>query len=69
MKYYAGMKDAQLSNLLRQYSINTDNQLMIFYDSSWKDCIDIGRSKGSYTIFYQGGPIYHGTHVPVPFAQ
>ena len=28
-----------------------------------------GRSTGAYIIFYQGGPIDHGTHVPVPVAQ
>ena len=42
---------------------------MDFYDSSWKDCPDTGRSTGAYIIFYQGGPIDHGTNVPVPVAQ
>ena len=37
--------------------------------SSWKDCPNTGRSTGSYIIFYQGGPIYHGTHVPGPVSQ
>ena len=36
---------------------------MAFYDSSWQDFPDTGRSTGAYIIFYQGGPIYHGTHV------
>ena len=27
------------------------------------------RSTGAYIIFYQGGPIDHGTHVPGPVAQ
>ena len=40
-----------------------------FSDSSWKDCPDTGRSTGAYIIFYQGGPIDHGTHVPGPVAQ
>ena len=28
-----------------------------------------GKSTGAYNIFYQGGPIDHGTHVPGPVAQ
>ena len=42
---------------------------MAFYDSSWQDCPDYGRSTGVYIIFYQGVPIDHGTHVPGPVAQ
>ena len=42
---------------------------MDFPGSSWKDCPDTGRSTGAYIIFYQGGPIDHGTHVPGPVAQ
>ena len=42
---------------------------MAFSDSRWQDCPDIGRSTGAYNIFYQGGPIDHGTHVPGPVAQ
>ena len=43
-------------------------QLMAFSDSSWQDFPDTGRSTGAYIIFYQGEPIDHGTHVPVPVA-
>ena len=42
---------------------------MAFYDFSWQDCPDTGISTGAYIIFYQGGPIDHGTHVPRPVAQ
>ena len=42
---------------------------MDFSDSSWQDCTETGRSTGSYIIFYQGGPIDHGTHVPGLVAQ
>ena len=42
---------------------------MDFSDSSWQDCPDTGRSTGAYIIFYQGGLIDHGTHVPGPVAQ
>ena len=42
---------------------------MAFSDSSCQDCPDTGRSTGSYIIYYQGGPIDHGKHVPGPVAQ
>ena len=42
---------------------------MAFSDSSWQIFPDTGRSTGAYTIFYQGGPIDHGTHVPGPVSQ
>ena len=42
---------------------------MSFSDSSQQYCPDTGRSTGAYIIFYQGGPIDHGTHVPGPVAQ
>ena len=68
-KYYADMKDATLSDLLRQANIKTKNQLTTFSDFSWKYCPGTGRSTGAYIIFYQGRPIEHGTHVPVTVAQ
>ena len=69
LKYYASMKDEPLSDLLRQANINTENQLITFSGYSWKYCLDTGISTVSYIIFYQGGTIDHGTHVPVPVAQ
>ena len=55
--------------LLRQDNIKTKNHLMAFSDSSWQYCPDTARSTGEYIIFYQGGPIDHGAHVPGPVAQ
>ena len=69
LKYYTDRNDAPLSDLLRQASIKTENNLMAFSGSSWKDCTDNGRITGPYIIFYQGGPIDHVTHVMVPVAQ
>ena len=63
------MEDAPLSDLSIRSSINTDNQLMGFSDSTWQDYPDTGQSTGAFIIFYQGGIIYHDTHVPVPVAQ
>ena len=69
LKYYANMNNAPVTDLLRQASIKTENHLMAFSDSSWQDFPDTWRSIGAYIIFYQGGPIDHGTHVPVPVDQ
>ena len=55
LKYYADMNDAPLSDLLKQDSINTDNQMMDYSDSSWQYFPDTVRSTGSYIIFYQAG--------------
>ena len=63
------MNDAPVTDLLRQSSIKTENHLVAFSDSSWKYFPDTGRSTLAYIIFYQGGPIDHGTHVPGPVAQ
>ena len=41
------MNDALVSDLLRQATIKTENHLMNFYDSSWQDCPDTGRSTGT----------------------
>ena len=38
-------------------------------DSSWQYCPDAVRSTGAYIIFYQGGTIDHGTHVPGPVSK
>ena len=69
LKYYADLNDAPVSDLLRQVSIKIKNHLMAFSDSSWQDFPDNGRRTGAYIIFYQGGPIENGTHVPGPLAQ
>ena len=69
LKYYSDLNYAPVTDLLRQANIKTKNYLMTFSDSSWHDCPDTGRSTGAYIIFYQGGPIDHGTHVPLPAAQ
>ena len=44
LKYYSYMNYAPVSELFRQASINTENQLMAFYDSSWQDFPDTDRS-------------------------
>ena len=64
LKYYGDMKDEHLYDLLIQANLNNKNKLMVFYDSSRQDCPDTRKSTGSYMIFYQGGNIDHGTHVP-----
>ena len=63
------MKDATLFDLLRQASINTENQFMALYVYSWQGCSDTCRSTVAYIIFYQGGPVDHVIHVPGPVSQ
>ena len=69
MIYYAVLNDAPVTDILKQANIKTKNHLMDFSDSSSQDCPDTGRSTRVYIIFYQGGTIDHGTHVPGPVAQ
>ena len=69
LKYYSDMNDAPVTDLLRQANIKTENQLMALSDSFWKYCPDTSISTVAYIIFYQGGPIDHGTHIPGPFSQ
>ena len=46
LKYYTDMDDKPVSDLLRQDIIKTENHLIDFSDSSWKDCPDTDRSTG-----------------------
>ena len=46
------MKNAPLSEMLRQANINTENQLMVFSDFNCKYCPYTGISTGAYIIFY-----------------
>ena len=63
------MNDAPVSDILRQASIKTENQMMDVSASSWKDYPDTAIITGAYIIFYQGCPIDHGTHIPEIVAQ
>ena len=47
LNYYAGIKDAPLSVMLRQASINIENQFMDFSDSIWQYFPDTGKSTGA----------------------
>ena len=69
LNYYADMNDEPLSDLLRQTIIKNENKLVVSSDYSWQYFPDTGRITGAYIIFYQGGPVDRGTHVPVPVAQ
>ena len=69
LKYYVDINYAPVTDLLRQAIIKNENYLMHFPASNSQYCPDTGRSTGAYMIFYQGGPIDHGKHIPGPFAQ
>ena len=40
LNYYADISEAPVSDLLRQATIKTDNQWMVFSDYSWQYCPD-----------------------------
>ena len=52
---------------MRKSIIKTENQLMMFSNSIWPDCLYTDISTGGF--FYQGGSIDHYTHVPGPVDQ
>ena len=51
LKYYSKIEDELLSEILIQASINTENQLMMFFDSRFQECLDNDRSTGAYILF------------------
>ena len=53
--FYYKMNDSPLSDLLRQVSINNENQFMVFSYSSRKDCPDTSISTGAYLPFINMG--------------
>ena len=50
-------------------NFRTKNKFMALYDSISQYCPDTGINTEAYILFYQGGPISHGTHFPGPVAQ
>ena len=63
LNYYSDKKDLPLSDLLKRGSIKTENKLIPFSYSSWKDFPYNGIIKGVYIIFYHGGTVDHVIHV------
>ena len=66
LKYYSDMNDAPVSDLLLQAIIKTENQLMSLSAYSCKYRPDTGSSTEACIIFYQGGKIDYGKHIPGP---
>ena len=69
MKYYAKIEDTPLSDLLRQASVKSENQLVVFSDCIWQDFQDTGKITGLYIVFNQGVPIDNFTHIPGPVSH
>ena len=69
LMFYAKIENAPLSDLLRQDIINTENQFMVFSDSTFQDCPYTGRSTRAYIFFNRGGTIDYCTHILGPVAQ
>ena len=69
LRYYANIENELLSDVLRNASIDTENQLMMFYDYICQDYPYTGSITGAYMLFYQDGKIDYCTHVPVTISQ
>ena len=64
LKHCSKMKDATLSEILRQSRIKPRKQFMMLSDYSWQDYPIKGRSTGSHIVFYQGLSTNQCKHVP-----
>ena len=69
LKYYSDMKDAPSSDLLRQAHIKSENQLLVSLILFGKIVQTLIEVQEHILFFNQGGPIYHGTHVPGPVSK
>ena len=69
LKDYADLNYAPVSDLLRQASIKTKNNLMDLFGYSWQDFPETGRITRANMIYYHDGTIDHATHVPGPVAK
>ena len=67
--YYSNIEYVPISYLLIQSIINTENQSLVFSDSSWKDCWNTDRITRSCIVFYQVVSIGNYTHVLVSVSQ
>ena len=63
------MKDAPSSDLLRQAHIKSENQLLVSLILFGKIVQTLIEVQEHILFFNQGGPIYHGTHVPGPVSK
>ena len=55
-------------NLTASPAVPLDSPIHVFSDSSWQDCLDTGRSTGSYMIFLYGSLVGFSSFVPDPVA-
>ena len=53
LNYYSKIEDASLFDLWIKARIKTENQLMVFYDSTFWDYPDTDRSTGAYIFFIE----------------
>jgi hypothetical protein len=44
LKFYSDIKMSPVARLMSSYGISLDNPLITFFDSSWVDYIDTGKS-------------------------
>ena len=70
LKFYKDIQESPLFHMMKMNNIIIkDNEIIMFTDSSWNDCIDTGRSTGGYIAMIQGGAVDYGSHLPVPVAM
>ena len=70
LKFYSNLKESPIYKVLTENKITIDEDTVVtFTDSSWNDCIDMGRSTGGNGSIMQGGPVDHSSHLPIPVAM
>ena len=57
LRYHSNKVYAPLFEVLKQDSINTENQLMVLYDSICQNSLNNGLNTGAYVLFYEGGQL------------
>ena len=68
--YYSDVKRSPIYSLVDEFTDqDPEAPLMLFTDSSWQDCLDTGKSTGSYLLYHQCGIIDAGSFVPTPVAM
>ena len=67
LKFYNNVTTYELYKVLQENNreIKQDTNVVLT-DSSWNDCVDIGRSTGGYVAMSQAGPVDYGSYLPVP---
>jgi hypothetical protein len=66
IKFYSEYHSAPILKTLQAEGITQNHPFSAFWDSSWNDDVDHGRSTGCYLITYMGGIVDHSSNLPDP---